>query len=333
MGILMASSALDQTHIQETAARHMVRRMPQARPEQTVGMVLAELAAESLDTVHAIYVVDTQGRLLGMVRLAQLLAAGMQHTMYELMDKSIPPMVNQDEDQEQVAVIAMEYGSAEVPVVDNEQRLLGVVPAQALLRIQFGEHSEDMSRMAGIWRNNNQARSAMEGMAWKRVVDRLPWLVIGLLGSMIATWIMVEFEETMEARLAVAFFVPAIVYIASAIGTQTGAIAVRGLSLSRAPLKSLLKGEMYTGLMIGALLALVIFPATTWFFNDVRLALTVSLSIAVAGGFASAIGLLFPWLLYRMGRDPANGSGPVATILQDVFSLLSYFIIATVLLI
>lgn len=317
----------------ETAAQHMVTRVPLALPQKTIGAILAELAGEAYDTAHAIYVVDEQGRLQGIVRLAQLLAAGMQHTMHDLMDKTTPPMVDLEEDQERVAVVAMEYGVAEVPVVDKNQRLLGVVPAQALLRIQFGEHNEDMTRMAGIWRNNIQARSAMEGSAWKRVIDRMPWLVLGLLGSVIATWIMAKYEETMQARLAVAFFVPAVVYIASAIGTQTGAVAVRGLSLSRAPLKQLLKGEMFIGLMIGGLLALLIFPATLLAFGDHRLALAVSLSVAVAGGFASAIGLFFPWLLYRLGRDPAYGSGPVATILQDVFSLLSYFMIATLLLI
>jgi magnesium transporter len=161
----------------------------------------------------------------------------------------------------------------------------------------------------------------------------LPWLVLGLIGSVIATWIMALYEQTLQARMAVAFFVPAVVYIANAIGMQTGAIAIRGLSLSRAPLQQLLIAELLIGLMIGGLLALIIYPATLLVFGDSLLALTVSISVAVAGAFASAIGLLFPWVLYRLGKDPAYGSGPVATILQDVFSLLSYFIIATLLLI
>jgi magnesium transporter len=136
---------------------------------------------------------------------------------------------------------------------------------------------------------------------------------------------MAGFESTLEAKIAVAFFIPGLVYIADAIGTQTEAIAVRGLSLTGAGIGHLLAGELRTGMLIGATLGLVSFPAVVLAFGDLRLAGAVAVAIFVAGSLAAAIGLLFPWVLARLGRDPAYGSGPVATVIQDILSLLVYF--------
>jgi magnesium transporter len=149
---------------------------------------------------------------------------------------------------------------------------------------------------------------------------------------MLATLLMSRFEATLQAKLAVAFFVPAIVYLADAIGTQTEAIAVRGLSLSHASMRSLVWGELRTGLLIGVALALIAWPAVWLAFGDARLAFAVALALTAAGAMATTIGLLFPWVLAHLGKDPALGSGPVATIVQDVLSLAIYLGVATMLL-
>jgi magnesium transporter len=136
---------------------------------------------------------------------------------------------------------------------------------------------------------------------------------------------MSRFEAGLATLPAIAFFVPGLVYLADAIGTQTEAVAVRGLSLSGTPLLHLLAGEVRTGLLIGALLALFIGPAAWIAYGNGRLALAVALAVAAAGAVAAMLGLLLPWLLQRAGKDPAYGSGPLATIVQDVLSLLIYF--------
>jgi magnesium transporter len=134
-----------------------------------------------------------------------------------------------------------------------------------------------------------------------------------------------SFERALSADIRLAFFVPGIVYLADAIGTQTEAIVVRGLSVSHLPLRRLLGSELRTGLLMGIVLATLSVPAVALGTGDLRLALAVALAIVVAGGFATTIGLLLPWLLSRHGRDPAFGSGPLATIVQDVLSLVVYF--------
>lgn len=318
----------------ETAARHMVTRIPTAWRETTVGAVLAELAGSVFDSVNCVYVVDGNGALLGRVGLPRLLATGMQIPLGEIM-RQVTPTVTPDEDQEQVAAIAIEQGVPEVAVVDESGQLLGVVPSQALLRIQRREHSEDISRLAGIVDHNDhddQARSALEDHPWPRALNRLPWLLIGLVGSALATWLVAAFETTLESRLALAFFVPAIVYLAGAIGTQSIAAAVRGLSLTRVPVGRLMLGEFITGLLIGLLLAAISGGLIWLLLGDTELAVTVALALIAAGGLSTTTGLILPWLLSCMGKDPAYGSGPVATIIQDLLSLLAYFGIASLIL-
>jgi len=159
----------------------------------------------------------------------------------------------------------------------------------------------------------------------RRARHRLPWLAAGLAGAGVATAAMAGFEDTLSSQVAVAFFVPGIVYLADAIGTQSETIAVRGLSLTRAGIGPLLTGELRTGMLLGAMLGALSFLPVWLFFGDPRLAGAVSSAIFAAGTLAAGLGLLLPWWLARAGRDPALGSGPLATVVQDILSLLVYF--------
>jgi magnesium transporter len=242
------------------------------------------------------------------------------------------PRVRPRDDQERVAGAAIRQRATSVAVVDREGRLLGAVPPRALLEILREEHVEDLHRLAGIQREVARDRDALEGEPVRRARHRLPWLVLGLAGSMLAALLVAEFEDVIARDLVVAFFVPAIVYLADAIGTQTEAIVVRGLSMSRRPLGALIAAELRTGLLIGATLAVLAFPLVWLAFGDVRLAAVVAGSIVAAGTVATTIGLVLPALLQRLGRDPAYGSGPLATIVQDVTSLVIYLGLARLVL-
>lgn len=308
----------------ETAARHLVRRVPRASAAETAGAVLARLAGQSYDTVDSVCVIDERDRLQGLIRLRDLLPAAPASKLGDIMNAK-PPRVHPDEDQERIALLAIRHGLAAVPVVGDDGRLLGVVPARTLLRILRREHMEDLHRLAGIHARQARVHEAFEASPAHRLRDRFPWLAVGLLGSMIATGVMARFEAVLDARVAVAFFVPAIVYLADAIGTQTEAITVRYLSLEQAPLHRLLAGELAAGVLIGASLGAVVLPAVWLAFDDLPLAIAVSGAVVAAGGCAASVGLFFPWLLSRAGMDPALGSGPVATIIQDVLSILIYF--------
>ena len=138
--------------------------------------------------------------------------------------------VSGDTDQEKMASIALHHGVASLPVVDGAGKLIGVVGPNKLMDILRREHVEDLHRLAGITRESADARNALEEAPLRRARHRLPWLVVGLGGSMLATLIVANFETVLTAKPELAFFVPGLVYLADAIGTQSEAVAVRGES-------------------------------------------------------------------------------------------------------
>lgn len=311
----------------ETAAHHLVASVPLAQASENVSSVIARLTGNAFDSVEAVYIIDEKGNLQGLIRLLTLFSASPSQKLGEMMIPE-PIAVHPQDDQEKVAGLAVTHGLVDVPVVDAQGYFLGVVPAQSLISILRQEHIEDLHRLTGIREEDSQARHALEAAPTRRASDRLPWLLVGLVGSILATFVVSRFERTLEARIFVAFFVPGIVYLADAIGTQTEAIVVRGLSFNHnTSLKNLLTGELWTGLLIGFALGALSFPIVLVAFGNFRLAFAIALTIIIAGGVATSVGLFFPWFLYRLGKDPAFGSGPVATIIQDVLSLLIYFAI------
>ncbi len=169
------------------------------------------------------------------------------------------------------------------------------------------------------------ASRAMNEPPLRRARHRLPWLLVGLVGSMLASWVMSRFEATLVAITAVAYLIPAIVYLADAVGTQTEAIAVRSLAMADVPLRRCVGGEVRTGAFVGLVLGLVSIPDAWLVAGNLMLAVAVGVSVVIASTLAAAIGLLLPYALARCHIDPAYGSGPLATIIQDVLSLRAYF--------
>lgn len=318
-------------HRGETALRHMVTRVPTASASENAGAVLARLGGAAFDYAGTIYVLDAQGRLTGLVPITLLFGAQSQTPLAEL-SQPPPPAAHPETDQEHVASLAIRHNLSAIPIVDAQHKFLGVTPPQALLEVLRHEHVEDLHRLAGIRHENTRARLAIEAPPLRRARDRLPWLLAGLAGTILATMVMASFEQALQANIAIAFFVPGIVYLADAIGTQTETIAVRGLSLSHAPFATVVSGEASTGAIIGITLAVCALFPVWWWFGDARLAFSVAIALFIAGTAATTIGVAFPWALARLGRDPAYGSGPLATIVQDVLSLVIYFVTASVLM-
>jgi magnesium transporter len=308
----------------ETVGAHLVASAARARPDDTAAGVLARLAADKPAAVELVLVVDAHGKLEGALPIGSLFAAPAQARMREIMSAEFP-RVRPDADQERAASLALHRGVDALAVVDGVGRALGVMPAQALLHVLRREHVEDLHRLAGIGRESSQARHAIEDPPLRRARHRLPWLLVGLAGSAAATAAMAGMERVLQAHIAVAFFVPALVYLADAIGTQAETVAVRGLSLTRAGLAPLLAGELRTGVLIGLVLGALAFGPVWLAFGEPRRAAPVAMSIVVAGTVANGIGMLFPWMLHRLGFDPAYGTGPGSTIVQDVCTILVYF--------
>lgn len=307
----------------DIAADHLEPAALLAHPDDTVATLL-ERARAAGPVGDAVCVVDGHGSLVGLVAAGDLLAADPATAVGALARRDLPRVLPST-DREQMVSLALQHRLTTVPVVNDDGRLLGVANAAVLMDILRREHVEDLHRLAGITREDHQAVRALEDPPLRRARHRLPWLLVGFGGSVVATFVVARFETALAAMPAIAFFVPGLVYLADAIGTQSEAVAVRGLSLSRVGLARLLGGELRTGLLIGLVLALAAWPLVWLAFGNAALAAAVGLALAGASALATVLGLMLPWLLARLGTDPAYGSGPLATILQDVLTLLIYF--------
>jgi magnesium transporter len=278
-----------------------------------------------------VFVTDDEGRLEGIVRINDLFADG-DRRIGEIMEPE-HAAVRIDDDQEEIAMLAMQLDMIAVPVVDNDSKLIGAVPPEALFRILRAEHMEDLQRLAGIASHDQGPVVALNAPLYDRFRRRLPWLVFGLLASSIITFVMAGFEQALSANIAVAFFVPALVYIAGAIGTQAVSVAVRGLSADNISIATLLRDELIIGMAIGASLGLISFVLVFLAFGDAALALAVGLAVLMGGTVSAVVGFGLPWVFKHFGSDPALGSGPMCTIIQDVTSLSVYFFLVSVLIV
>lgn len=315
----------------DTAATHMVTHIPRATAATSVDAVIQSFRGKKFECADTVFVTDAADRLQGIVRINDLFADS-DRLIGEIMEPK-HEAVRCEDDQEQIAVLAMQLEMIAVPVVDSDEKLIGAVPPEALFRILRAEHMEDLQRLAGIAPHEQGPVVALNAPLLDRFRRRLPWLVFGLFASTIITLVMAGFERSLSANMAVAFFVPALVYMAGAIGAQAVSVAVRGLSAEDVSIKELLRDELVIGLAIGASLGLISSVMVFVAFRDGPLSLAVGLAVLGGGAISATVGFGLPWVFKNLGSDPALGSGPICTIIQDVASLLIYFSLVSVLVI
>lgn len=308
-------------------------RVPVCGPTDTAEDVLALLRATRHESVADVAVCTdrrTPSELLGLVPLGVLLAAPTGTRAVELVDAD-PPVVALGHDSEQAAWKAVRHGESSLAVVDQDGLFHGLVPSSRLLGLLLNAHDEDFARLGGYLASSRTARVAMEEPVARRLWHRLPWLVLGLAGAALSAWFVGLFEGRLTADVQLAFFIPGVIYLADAVGTQTEALIVRGLSVGTS-LRTSLRLEALTGPMLGLLLAAVGWPAIWLALGDAGIATTVSIALVAACSTATVVAAVLPVLMARSGRDPAFGSGPLATVVQDLLSLVIYFVAAVLVL-
>lgn len=313
----------------ETALRHACTRVPTAGPADLVSTTLDGMRGKHFDSAAAVAVLDGD-RLVGVAVIERLLDAPAGAVLRDVMDPA-PPIVTADTDQEHAAWQAVHRGETGLAVVDADGRFRGLIAPQQLLNVLLQEHDEDMARLGGFLHSVESAQATSVESVARRLWHRMPWLVVGLIGAMVSAVLMSTFEAELNANLAVAYFVPGIVYLADAVGTQTETLAIRGLSVG-VGIRSITGREALTGLSVGILLAVIMLPVVALMTGDWSLAGAVGVAVLAASTIATVVALALPWLLQRMGKDPAFGSGPLATVIQDLLSIAIYLGAVTVLL-
>lgn len=318
----------------ETAGRRMVKNVPVCYPEDEISdikKILLERAGE-FETLNYIYVVDQEKRLRGVFSIKEIFQRPGETKIEDLMERRIIK-VGPYTDQERVVILALKNNLKAIPIINKEGHFLGVVPSDIILEILHSEHVEDFLRSVGIRKNGYFPEMLIKtpiGILAKR---RLPWLFLGLLGGIFAAQIVNFFETSLEHHLILAAFIPLIVYMADAVGAQSQTLFIRSLAIDQGiNLKKYLIKEIKTSflmaLILGILLSLI---ALIWLTSPLfGLILGISLFLTVI--FSSLIAILIPWLLNNLKKDPALSSGPFATIIRDILSLVIYFSVATILL-
>lgn len=318
-----------QDFVSETASEHVRTLVPVVAPHTRVSEVRRSLEGATFESATHIGVCDGR-KLVGVLKIEDLFGALADAKVSDIMDGD-PPVVASGVDQEKAAWKAVQHGESALAVVDDAGRFIGFLPPDRLLAVLLHEHDEDMARVSGFLRDTSMARTASEEPISRRLWHRVPWLLLGLAGAILAADIVGLFERELQANVMIAFFIPGIVYLADAVGTQTEALIIRGLSVG-VPIGSVLRREIITGLVIGLALAMVFYPIGVWRWGRDGIVLAVALAIFGACATANLVAMALPWILHRLGIDPAFGSGPLATVIQDLLSIMIYLAIASMLL-
>lgn len=307
-----------------TVAEHVTANVPIVAPTTSAPEARRSLVGERFDAAAAVAVCE-EAILRGVIRLEVLLAAPDEATAEDLMDAA-PPVVAPGTDQEHAAWTAVRRGEATLAVVDEAGRFGGFVPPHRLVAVLLEEHEEDMARIGGFLQDASSARLASRERILRRYWHRLPWLLIGLAGALLASVIVGSFERQLSANVMIAYFIPGIVYMADAVGTQTETLIVRGLSVG-VSIREVVRRELLTGLLVGLTLAVLFLPVALWWWGDPELVVGTSIALLFACSIATMVAMFLPWLIHRLGWDPAFGTGPLATVIQDLLSVLIYFVV------
>jgi magnesium transporter len=290
------------------------------------------------EEIPYIYAVDEHGRLTGVIRLADLLRAHPQEPLRTIAKAQIVSIVA-DQDQEMAARLLNRYDLLALPVVDDHGRILGVITADDAMEILEEETTEDIYKRAGILAAKvRQAPSSdilVRGPVWRVWAVRVPFLLITMVGGMLAGAVIELFSGMLEAVVILTLFIPVIMDMGGNAGLQSTSIFIRGYVLGHIDPyqigKHILR-EIAIGLGMGVVLGLIVGIFAMLWQGLPAIGLVVGLSLTLTIIIATFLGFLIPFSLTKMGIDPAAGSGPIITTVKDITGLFIYFGIASLLI-
>jgi magnesium transporter len=316
---------------EDTAGGIMHKELVKVNENWSVFTCIKEMRiqAENISKIHSIYVVDDENRLKGRLSLKDLLITS---TRTSIRDVYIPKLnsVMVDTEDVEVARIMQKYDLEAIPVVDELGRLVGRITIDDILDVIKDEADQDYQLAAGISQDVEADDSILE-----LTRARLPWLVLALLGGFISVKMLGLFEGAMLKHGELFFFTPLIAAMAGNVGVQSSAIIVQGLAnntLSGSLFNRLIK-EISLSLLNGVILATILFLGSYFLLNaDLKIGITVTISLISVIIIASLIGTFVPILLDKLGIDPALATGPFITTSNDICGILIYFSIAKLIL-
>ena len=305
----------------------MAKELIQVNMDWTVLRCVREMRkqAEEVDYVYTIYVVDNDNHLMGIVSLKKMLL-GSERTMISDIFKTEVLYLKADMDAEEAANFAEKYDLVVIPVVDDQGKLIGRVTVDDLMDVVREETSKDYQMLSGISKNVESSDSI-----WVTSRARLPWLLIAMAGGIVGAMVIGNYEEDLQLRPEMAFFIPLVVAMGGNVGIQSSSLVVQGLANNTMGLDGIFKKvmkELGVGLFNGVACTLVLLIYSFAVSFPLALSLTIGSSLLAVILFAAAFGTFIPLVLKKYGFDPALATGPFITTSNDIIGLFFYFILA-----
>ncbi|HHU69805.1 MAG TPA: magnesium transporter [Thermoanaerobacterales bacterium] len=280
------------------------------------------------ETIYYLYIVDENHKLVGVLSLRELISAQRDLLVKDIMHKKVVT-VNVDDDQEIAVKTINKYSLLAVPVIDADGRLMGIITVDDALEVLREETTEDIHKMAGIAVEEDTLLISSPIKAFQK---RLPWLLVCLIGDLLAGNVIKGYSSTLEDVIALAFFIPVLMATGGNVGTQSLALAVRGLATEQLTQDNIIRNlinETLAGLIVGifcgGLLAII---ALFWQGNP-YIGITIGAAMVIGLALSALIGMLIPIILNLLHIDPAIASGPLITTVVDIITLAIYFGTAT----
>jgi magnesium transporter len=319
------------TYPEESAGRLMQRELVAVPAYWTVGQVIDYLreTPELPDEFYEIYIVDPRHRPVGHVPLYRAMRAKRPMMMRDLVDeetRTIPV----DMDQEEVARLFQQYRMTSAPVIDAAGRLVGVITFDDAVEVLEEEVEEDMLRLAGVEERDVNER------ALSTVVRRTRWLLVTLMNTIVASFVISRFETTIEEIVALAILMPIVAAMGGNAGMQVVAVMVRALAtreLTSSNAGRVVGKEVVVGVVNGLVFATIMGGVAAAWFQNLALGLVLGAAMVFNMIWAGFAGTMIPLALQRVGLDPAIAAGPFLTTTTDVLGFFSFLGLATLFLI
>ena len=307
----------------------------------TVGEAMAEIRRTGLDkeTIYTLYVLDAQRKLLGTLPLRKLLLAQDDVKVETLMNQQFV-CVHTTDDQELVADTVRKYDLISIPVVDHEERMIGIITIDDIVDVIEEENTEDFEKMAAMLPSEDEY---LKTGVLTLVKNRMPWLLFLMISAIFTGMIITHYEDALKTSafgVVLTACIPMLMGAGGNCGSQASTLTIRGLALGEVELKDIFKllwKEVRVGLVVGAVLSLVTFALYAFWLGDmdatiaqrIPTALTIAVAVYITVIVAKAIGCTLPLLAKAVHLDPALMASPLITTIVDICSLLVLFSVAT----
>lgn len=318
----------------EWAAHYVTEQFPVVPDTWSIGDIHEYITSRSreLDVIDYIYVVNSARKLVGVLSMRDIFSHAKKTDVKTVMKREIITVAPETH-RERVAQLALYHHLRAIPVVKN-QKLEGVILTNTLLQMINRALRENLLTFSGVHKAHLEYDDTMHVPLLESFLHRAPWLIVGLVGVLFAAGIIDQFASILNKHLILAFFIPAIVYMSDALGTQNQTLLIRDLAVMGKDLKlaPYFAKTMVIALAISALIGTLVYAMTAIFWGETGTAFVIALAMFATLLISGATSILTTLLFRKLGQDPALGSGPFATIVSDVTSIIVYFVIVSALL-